>query len=82
MIHIKCQTIQRKRINHLFDNDNELEFITIRIHIDKVAGIAVYKVHNGTLIENAFVEEIGVPYRWLNIAAVAESYSMCLGRTD
>lgn len=54
------------------DNDNEFEFITIRTHIDKGAGIAVYKVHNGTLIEYAFVEEIGAPYRWLNIAAVAD----------
>ena len=54
------------------DNDNELEFITIRTHIDKGAGIAVYKVHNNTLIEYAFVEEIGAPYRWLNIAAVVD----------
>ena len=54
------------------DNDGTLEIITIRTHIRHGAGIAIYKLDNQQLTEYARVAEIGTPYRWLNIAAIAD----------
>ncbi|MEZ4885084.1 MAG: VCBS repeat-containing protein [Chitinophagales bacterium] len=52
------------------DGDGALEIITIRTHVSKGAGIAIYKIVNEQLIEYAHVEEIGTPNRWLNIVAI------------
>ena len=52
------------------DNDGQEEIITIRTHVTKGAGIMIYKIANNTLTEFAWVEEIGSPYRWLNIVAI------------
>lgn len=52
------------------DGDNNLEFITIRTHVSKGAGIAIYKLVGGQLVEYAHVPEIGTAYRWLNIVAI------------
>lgn len=52
------------------DNDGQMEIVTIRTHVTKGAGIMIYKISNGSLSEFAWVEEIGIPYRWLNIAAI------------
>lgn len=52
------------------DNDGQMEVVTIRTHVTKGAGIMIYKISNGSLSEFAWVEEIGIPYRWLNIAAI------------
>ena len=52
------------------DGDNELEFITIRTHISQGAGIAIYKISDGQLVEYAYVSAIGTTYRWLNIVAI------------
>ncbi len=52
------------------DNDNELEIITLRTHVDEGAGVVIYKLENEALIEYAIIEEIGTPFRWLNIAAI------------
>ena len=54
------------------DNDGALEFITIRTHIDKGAGIAIYKVINNQLVEYATVAEIGFSNRWLNPVTFAD----------
>jgi hypothetical protein len=52
------------------DGDHELEVITIRTNVSKGAGIAIYKIEDGALVEYAHVPEIGAAYRWLNIAAI------------
>jgi hypothetical protein len=52
------------------DGDHELEVITIRTNVSKGAGIAIYKIEDGALVEYAHVPEIGNAYRWLNIAAI------------
>ena len=52
------------------DGDNELEFITIRTNVNKGAGIAIYKIVDGQLIEYAHLSEIGTTHRWLNIVAI------------
>ena len=52
------------------DNDGNLEFVCIRTHVDKGAGIIIYKVIDNTLSEYAFVPEIGIRNRWLNIVAI------------
>ena len=52
------------------DGDNELEFITIRTNVSQGAGIAIYKIIDGQLVEYAYVPEIGTAYRWLNIVAI------------
>ena len=52
------------------DGDNQLEFVTIRTHVSKGAGIVIYKVIDESLVEYAHVPEIGTAYRWLNIVAV------------
>ena len=52
------------------DGDGELEVITIRSHVDDGAGIMIYKIMNSKLTEYAWVDDIGLGYRWLNIAAI------------
>lgn len=52
------------------DNDGQMEIITIRTHVAKGAGIMIYKIVNNALTEFAWVEEIGIPHRWLNIVAI------------
>lgn len=52
------------------DNDGQLEVVTIRTHVNKGAGIMIYKIEDNALTEFAWVEEIGTPSRWLNIAAI------------
>lgn len=52
------------------DNDNNPEYITIRTHVERGGAIAIYKVINGQLTELTSIEEIGIPNRWLNIAAI------------
>ena len=54
------------------DRDGTLEFITIRTHVDRGAGIAIYKVVNSQLIEYAYVSEIGSSNRWLNPVTFAD----------
>ena len=52
------------------DDDNQLEFITIRTHVTEGAGIVIYKIINEALVEYANVPEIGTSYRWLNIVSI------------
>jgi hypothetical protein len=52
------------------DGDNELEFITIRTNVNQGAGIAIYKIKGGQLVEYAHLPEIGTANRWLNIVAI------------
>ena len=52
------------------DGDGELEIVTIRTDVSAGAGIMIYKVEDGALTEYAWVDEIGTPSRWLNIAAI------------
>lgn len=52
------------------DGDGELEFITIRSSVSKGAGIVIYKIIDEQLVEYAFVPEIGIANRWLNIVAI------------
>lgn len=52
------------------DGDNELELICIRTNVLQGAGIAIYKIADGQLIEYASVPEIGTSNRWLNIVTI------------
>jgi len=52
------------------DQDGKLEVITIRTEVSNGAGIAIYKVIENELKEYAFVPEIGLSNRWLNIVAM------------
>ena len=52
------------------DGDGELEVIAIRSHIDLGGGVVIYKIEEDTLVEYAYVEEIGSRNRWLNIVAI------------
>lgn len=52
------------------DQDGNLEIITIRTEVSNGAGIAIYKVIDNALKEFAFVPEIGLSSRWLNIVAM------------
>ena len=52
------------------DGDGELEFITIRSNVSKGAGIVIYKIIAEELVEYAFVPEIGIANRWLNVVAI------------
>lgn len=54
------------------DGDGEEEIITIRTHMSRGAGIAIYKTSDGELTEFARVTEIGKSNRWLNIVAIAD----------
>ncbi len=52
------------------DSDGELEVVTVRTDVSKGAGIMIYKIEDRALSEYAWVDEIGTPSRWLNIAAI------------
>lgn len=52
------------------DNDNILEFITIRSNVNSGAGIVIYKIVEKRLVEYSKVTEIGRSYRWLNIVTI------------
>lgn len=52
------------------DGDAQLEIICIRTNVDQGAGIVIYKIVEGHLLEYAHVAEIGTAYRWLNIVAI------------
>lgn len=52
------------------DGDGRVEIITIRTHVARGAGIAIYRIGAGGLQEYAQVAEVGRSSRWLNIAAV------------
>lgn len=52
------------------DGDGAVELVTIRSHEARGAGIMIYKIGDDALTEWAWVEEIGSPFRWLNIAAI------------
>lgn len=52
------------------DQDGEPEIICIRSHLQRGAGIVVYKIIEGQLEEYAYLPEIGLSARWLNIAAI------------
>jgi len=54
------------------DEDEALEFICIRSHLNKGAGIVIYKLGKNGLYEYAFVPEIGIRNRWLNIVAIQD----------
>jgi len=54
------------------DEDGLLEFVCIRSHVNKGAGIVVYKLGADGLFEYAFVPEIGIRNRWLNIVAIQD----------
>lgn len=52
------------------DGDSNLEFITIRTHVSKGAGIAIYKIVDEQLQEYAYLPEIGTSSRWLNVVTI------------
>jgi len=52
------------------DQDGQPEIITIRSHVERGAGILIYKIVGDELLEYAWVSEIGRANRWLNIAAI------------
>ena len=52
------------------DQDGDLEIITIRTEVTQGAGILIYKVVNNQLEEYAYVPEIGLPSRWLNLVTI------------
>lgn len=52
------------------DNDSIPEIIAIRSRLGEGAGIVVYKLWEDGIKEYAYVDEIGISNRWLNIAAI------------
>ncbi len=54
------------------DQDGEWECVVIRSKQGVGGGIAIYKIIQDSLVEYAYVPEIGRPNRWLNIAAIAD----------
>jgi len=52
------------------DRDGEIEFICIRTHLEKGAGIVIYKEINGSLELMSYVKEIGQSNKWLNPVAI------------
>jgi len=59
------------RLNDI-DQDGELEFITIQTHVNFGATVSVYKIINEELQPYVRSDFIGIPYRWLNIAAIGD----------
>lgn len=53
------------------DGDGAAEVIAIRSHAAKGAGVSVYQLKDGEVTLVAATPFIGIPNRWLNIAAVA-----------
>lgn len=54
------------------DGDRSNEIVTIRTDINAGAAVAVYGLVNGRLTERAASAPIGLPQRWLSIAAIAD----------
>jgi hypothetical protein len=54
------------------DRDGLPEIICIRSQSNRGAGIVIYKITNKELTEYAWVNEIGTPNRWLNIASIGD----------
>jgi hypothetical protein len=54
------------------DKDGLPEVICIRSHLEKGAGIVIYKIAKDSISEFAVVSEIGTPNRWLNIASIGD----------
>ena len=52
------------------DGDGELEFITLRTHVDLGGGITIYKIINEQLVEYAQIAEIGRSFRWVNVVTI------------
>ena len=52
------------------DGDGELEFITLRSHVDLGGGITIYKIINEQLVEYAQIAEIGRSFRWVNVVTI------------
>ncbi len=52
------------------DQDGNLEIITIRTEVTQGAGILIYKIVNNQLEEYAYVPEIGLASRWLNLVTI------------
>ncbi len=53
------------------DGDGKTEVITIQSNLLAGASIAIYQVSNNTLVRSAQSRYIGRPFRWLNIAGIA-----------
>lgn len=54
------------------DNDGELEFVTILSSLTQGASVAVFKIVGKKLVQLASSNFVGMPNRWLNIAAIAD----------
>lgn len=54
------------------DGDGSSEIICIRTDITAGAAVAVYGLRDGRLVERAVTAPIGLPHRWLSIAAIDE----------
>lgn len=52
------------------NKDNKPEVVCIRTERNKGAGIAIYEIEQDTLVEYAFINEIGTPNRWLNLVGI------------
>lgn len=53
------------------DGDGSNEIVTIRTDVAAGAAVAVYELAAGQLVERAATAPIGLPHRWLSIAAIA-----------
>lgn len=54
------------------DGDGRNEIVTIRTDVTAGAAVAVYGLADGQLVERAATAPIGLPHRWLSIAAIAD----------
>ena len=54
------------------DGDGSSEVVTIRTDVAAGAAVAIYALGNGQLTERAATAPIGLPHRWLSIAAIAD----------
>ena len=54
------------------DNDGQPEFVTILTSLTKGAGVGIFKLVNDKVVLLATSEFVGMPNRWLNIAAIAD----------
>ena len=54
------------------DGDGSSEIVTIRTDVAAGASVAIYALSDGQLTERAVTAPIGLPHRWLSIAAIAD----------
>ena len=54
------------------DGDGQPEFIAIRSSLTQGAGVAIFKIVKDQLVLLAASDFVGMPNRWLNIAAIAD----------